>query len=78
MVRKEILFVLRRFHIEVNKQGFEVLSEAKRPSLVISNHYSLMDPVMLIASSERPITFLSKKENAICWSNFKDASSVHD
>ena len=63
MVRKEILFVLRRFHIDVQKEGFDVLSKAKKPCLVISNHYSLMDPVMLIASSERPITFLSKKEN---------------
>lgn len=63
MVRKEILFVLRRFHIDVRKEGFEVLANAKKPSLVISNHYSLMDPVMLIACSERPITFLSKKEN---------------
>ena len=63
MVRKEILFVLRRFHIDVQKEGYDILSKSKKPYLVISNHYSLMDPVMLIASSERPITFLSKKEN---------------
>ena len=63
MVRKEILFVLRRFHIDVKQEGYEILGKAKKPCLVISNHYSLMDPVMLIASSERPITFLSKKEN---------------
>ena len=63
MVRKEILFVLRRFHIDVKKEGFEILRDAKKPALVIANHYSVMDPVMLIASSERPITFLSKKEN---------------
>lgn len=63
MVRKEIIFVLRRFHIDVQKEGYDILGKAKKPCLVISNHYSLMDPVMLIASSERPITFLSKKEN---------------
>ena len=63
MVRKEILFVLRRFHIDIQKEGYDILKDAKKPYLIISNHYSLMDPVMLIASSERPITFLSKKEN---------------
>ena len=63
MVRKEIMFVLRRFHIDPKIEGYDILKNAKKPALVISNHYSLMDPVMLIACSERPITFLSKKEN---------------
>lgn len=63
MVRKEILFVLRRFHIDYKEEGYDILKNAKKPALCISNHYSFMDPVMLIAASERPITFLSKKEN---------------
>lgn len=63
MVRKEIIFVLKRFHIDIKCNGYERIRDAKKPSLIISNHYSLMDPVMLIWSSERPITFLSKKEN---------------
>ena len=63
MARKEIMFVLKRFHIDPQIENQEILLKAKKPQLIISNHYSVLDPLMYIVCSVRPITFLSKKEN---------------
>lgn len=61
ILRKEIIFVMKRFKVDFKSLGQEnILSEEKK--LIICNHLSDMDPLFLIAMSEKPITFIAKKE----------------
>ena len=62
VARKEIRYVLNRFHVNYNLCNFEMLSSMREKSLIISNHLSFMDPLLLIANSEKPVTFIAKKE----------------
>lgn len=61
-IRKEITFVLKLFGVDYNKKNFDLYESYKGKSLIISNHLSLADPMCLIAKSERPLTFMVKKE----------------
>lgn len=62
IARKEIRMVLKHFHVDYNLKNFELFSSMKEKALIISNHLSLADPMVLIASSEKPVTFIAKKE----------------
>ena len=62
VARKEIRYVLKVFHVNYNLRDFEKFSSLKEKSLIISNHLSFMDPLLLIANSEKPVTFIAKKE----------------
>lgn len=56
------VFVCRHWHIDFQVQNIELLNAQKHASLIISNHLSDFDPIALVACSERPITFVAKKE----------------
>ena len=62
VARKEISFVLRRFRLVYKFEGLEKFTESKEKKLLISNHLSFFDPLMIIAQSEKPVTFVAKKE----------------
>lgn len=62
IARKEISFVIGLFHLDYHLEGFEEFSKSKEKSLVISNHLSFFDPLMIIIQSEKPVTFIAKKE----------------
>lgn len=61
-LRNLICFVLKKMHIEEIIDGQENL-DFKTNSVIISNHLSNIDPLVLIAISEKPITFVAKKES---------------
>ncbi len=61
-IRSLVLFIFRHFHVDIIVQGEEYLLQQKNPYVIYANHYSYFDPLLLVAISERPITFVSKKE----------------
>jgi len=62
IARKEIAFVIGLFHLDYSMEGLEKFTESKEKSLLISNHLSFFDPLMIIIKSEKPVTFVAKKE----------------
>lgn len=62
VARKEIRFVFKRFHVDYKIENEEMYSSLNEKCLIISNHYSLFDPLAMIAASEKPLTFVCKKE----------------
>ena len=60
--RKEISFVIGLFHLDYHLEGLEKFTESKEKCLLISNHLSFFDPLMIIIKSEKPVTFVAKKE----------------
>lgn len=62
MVRKEIMMVYKAFWPKYDFKNMNALSDFSEPTLIIPNHYSNMDPLLFIAMSEKPLTFIAKKE----------------
>lgn len=62
VARKEISFVIGLFRLDYQFEGLEKFTESKEKSLLISNHLSFFDPLMIIIKSEKPVTFVAKKE----------------
>lgn len=62
IARKEISFVINKFHLDYKFSGFEKFTQRKEKCLLISNHLSFFDPLMIIIQSEKPVTFVAKKE----------------
>ena len=62
IARKEIAFVIGKFHLDYTLENLEQFTNSKEKSLVISNHLSFLDPLMIIIKSEKPVTFIAKKE----------------
>jgi len=62
VARKEISFVIGLFKLDYHVEGLEKFIECKEKSLLISNHLSFFDPLMIIIKSEKPVTFIAKKE----------------
>lgn len=61
-VRNLTLFVFRHLHIDAHVQDETIFTNQDRPIVVYANHYSDIDPLLLIAISAKPITFVAKKE----------------
>ncbi|MFA5481656.1 MAG: lysophospholipid acyltransferase family protein, partial [Bacilli bacterium] len=55
------LFVFKKFHLHTEIEGAEFFNR-KEPFVMYANHYSDLDPIILIALSEKPISFVAKKE----------------
>ena len=62
VARKEISFVIGLFHLDYQLEGLEKFTESKEKCLLVSNHLSFFDPLMIIIKSEKPVTFVAKKE----------------
>ena len=60
--RKEISFVIGLFHLDYHLEGLDRFIESNEKCLLISNHLSFFDPLMIIIKSEKPVTFVAKKE----------------
>ncbi len=61
-IRSLALDLTKRQHLEVALKGKEYLSSMDGRNLIVANHLSVMDIVMLIALSEKPLIFVAKKE----------------
>ncbi len=61
-IRDLILYVFRHFHVHVHVQDEEIFLKEERPFVLYANHYSDFDPLLLVAISKKPITFVAKKE----------------
>lgn len=62
LVRKEILKVYKAFYPKYDFKNLNYLTDIKEPTLIVPNHYSDMDPLLFVAMSEKPLTFIAKKE----------------
>ena len=62
VARKEIQMVLKHFHVDSKIENLEMFTKSNEKALLISNHLSFVDPLMIIAKSEKPVTFVAKKE----------------
>ena len=62
VARKEISFVINRFHLDYHMSRLEEFTNSKEKCLLVSNHLSFFDPLMIIINSEKPVTFVAKKE----------------
>lgn len=62
VARKEIRMVFKHFHVDYKLENYEMFTKLDKKCLIISNHYSLFDPLALIAASDKPLTFVCKKE----------------
>lgn len=60
--QKEIRFVLKLMHVDYKFDGLDKFYNLKEKGLIISNHLSDADPLILIANSTKPVTFISKIE----------------
>lgn len=64
-IRRLIIKVTNAFHIDWKKEGMEHLRSLERQDkrfLLVANHMSMFDPLACIYWSEKPITFVAKKE----------------
>lgn len=62
VIRKMVLLTLKHFHVDYKVDGFENFSDLQKKCLIVSNHHSDADPLIMVAIHEKPITFISKKE----------------
>lgn len=59
--RALVVFVLRHMHIDMSGVDMKNLL-VDHPTVYVSNHQSALDPLILIALSPRPVSFIAKKE----------------
>lgn len=58
--------ILKAFNIDFEKSDLDEFYKTRNMNenyLIVMNHLSDLDPLILIANAKRPITFVSKKEN---------------
>jgi 1-acyl-sn-glycerol-3-phosphate acyltransferase len=64
-VRSLIIYILDHFRIDWKIEGIEnlkALNDSSKPFLMAPNHMSDLDPLALVYLSEKPISFVAKKE----------------
>lgn len=61
-VRRLVLYFLKLIRVKIDKEDMSIFNKMEGKFAVISNHQSDLDPLFLIALSEKPLTFVSKKE----------------
>lgn len=62
-LRKLTLSVLKSYHVKYIVEGEENIKNIDGKVLFVSNHLSEADPLVYIALSEKPISFVAKKES---------------
>jgi len=64
-VRNLIIFIAKQFRLDMKIEGLENLRELEAKNqkfLLVADHLSYFDPLAMVALSEKPITFVAKKE----------------
>ena len=61
-LRKEIRLLFKLWKIRYHTYGWNNYVEGNNKCIFLSNHLSDVDPLILIAMSERPVTFVAKIE----------------
>lgn len=61
-VRKLVIYVLKCFRVDFHVDGYDKFLDLQEKCLIVSNHQSDADPLVMIAQHEKPITFIAKKE----------------
>lgn len=61
-VQKLVRYVVEKFKINLINSRIENLYTDEKKFLIVCNHQSMFDPLILIANAKRPLTFISKKE----------------
>ena len=60
-VRKLVLKLLKRLNVVIHAENEYLINDGK-VKMFTPNHQSLMDPLFIVALSEKPITFIAKIE----------------
>lgn len=63
-VHKLAFSLTKKLHVELSGNAVETLSGLEGSNLIVANHLSIFDIVILLAISEKPLTFIGKKETA--------------
>lgn len=64
-VRNLIVFIAKHFRLDMKVEGLENIRELEAKNqkyLLVANHLSYFDPLAIVALSEKPISFVAKKE----------------
>lgn len=61
-IRKLCRIVFKAYRVDFQVEGIEKFLKHDGKCMLVANHLSDVDPLALIAISERPITFVAKKE----------------
>lgn len=61
-VRSFVTFLLKHFRVDYQIKGYEHILNQEKPFVLYVNHYSNFDPLVLVALSKRPISFVAKRE----------------
>ena len=61
-LRKEIRILFKLWKISYHTIGWNNYADSNKKCIFLSNHMSDIDPLLLIAMSEKPITFVAKIE----------------
>lgn len=61
-VRKLLFKILRHLRLSLTLEGVEKLNDGKQ-KIVVANHLGIFEPLMVIVLSQKPISFIAKKEN---------------
>ena len=60
--RLMVIKILNAFNVKIIVEGKNYLNELNEKGLYLANHVGGIDPLVLVAISEKPITFAAKKE----------------
>lgn len=60
--RLMVIKILNAFNVKIIVEGKNYLNELGEKGLYLANHVGGIDPLVLVAISEKPITFAAKKE----------------
>lgn len=61
-MRDLTLYVFKCYHIDLHIENSEILKKQEGRYVIMPNHLSDVDPLLMIAVNEKPITFVAKKE----------------
>jgi 1-acyl-sn-glycerol-3-phosphate acyltransferase len=65
VARRLVLFILKRFRVDWKVEGIDYIRELEAKNqcyLLTPNHMSDLDPLAILCLSEKPISFVAKKE----------------
>jgi 1-acyl-sn-glycerol-3-phosphate acyltransferase len=63
-VRSLVIFVFKYLRLDIKVEGIDYLNKREGTALIVSNHLSDLDALALIYLSEKPISYVAKKETA--------------